>query len=175
MQFRGRISVVPGGHCSPGWICVPRAPPGPRLDGCCDEAVPLTIETAAAAMYTNLRGMNALTGGDSSICDAGPQVGTPRAPTHCHFDVIPVMPPSGDVESLAETGAVRASGIRSEAWDRQVPVARVELECAGIGVPGLQPHLGVAELACDQLEVGENRMANTVRAGTSVHALQLTD
>jgi hypothetical protein len=25
----GRISVLPGGHDSPGWICVPRAPPGP--------------------------------------------------------------------------------------------------------------------------------------------------
>src|SRR5688572_1260251 len=109
------------------------------------------------------------------MCAAGRQVGTQLAPTPCHFDVIPVMPPSGEVETLAEAGAIRASGIRSEAWDRQVPMARVELEGAGIGVPGLQPHLGVAKLTCDRLEVSENRMADAVRAGTSVHALQLTD
>ena len=25
-QLRGRTSVIPGGHCSPGWICVPPRP-----------------------------------------------------------------------------------------------------------------------------------------------------
>jgi len=34
MQLRGRISVVPAGHCSPGWMGVPRPPPRPRPVGC---------------------------------------------------------------------------------------------------------------------------------------------
>src|SRR5206468_12286494 len=44
MQLRGRISVVPGGHCSPSAIGVPRPPPRPRpppAGGCCCAAAAL--------------------------------------------------------------------------------------------------------------------------------------
>src|SRR5689334_14390217 len=67
-QLRGRISVMPGGHCSPGWICVPRAPPGPRLDGCCcgggvcERSVPLVAASDATAMTTDQARMEFLTG-----------------------------------------------------------------------------------------------------------------
>jgi hypothetical protein len=39
MQLRGRISVVPSGHASPGWIVVtepPRPPGRPTVDRCAE-------------------------------------------------------------------------------------------------------------------------------------------
>src|SRR4051812_18180216 len=90
-QFRGRISVVPGGHCSPGWICVPRAPPGPRFDGCCDAAVPAAMETATTAMTTDFRRMNAPHVRGPAICDRARHPGTPHTERGRYLATIPAM------------------------------------------------------------------------------------
>src|SRR6186713_1674064 len=59
-QFRGRISVVPGGQDSPGWIWVPRAPPGPRFDGgdCWAMSGAPTTGAMTSAMMTDVSRMN---------------------------------------------------------------------------------------------------------------------
>src|SRR5687768_17322584 len=109
MQFRGRISVVPGGHCSPGWICVPRAPPGPRFAGCCDGSeLPMAV---AMAKNTNVRRMNdprrAVTANLWPV-----QARRNPGPRAClHRADIPVPPKSASVEPI-EGGSPAAEGDR---------------------------------------------------------------
>src|SRR5262245_54424072 len=78
MQLRGRISVVPGGQDSPGWICVPRAPPGPRFDGCdCWAMSGVPTNSAAASEMTDLSRMSGSERCGSAICRAEIDAGTP--------------------------------------------------------------------------------------------------
>src|SRR5438270_13532008 len=53
MQLRGRISVVPSGQLSPGWIAVTGRPPRAPGRPVCECAAPVRIERTLTATRTD--------------------------------------------------------------------------------------------------------------------------
>src|SRR5438067_8893226 len=90
MHVRGRISVIPGGHCSPGLIGVPRPPMppprgGPPAGGCAATTVANVTSERAETSTRRIGGPRVMTVGCAAIWGAyqGPETLATRPLERC--------------------------------------------------------------------------------------------